>query len=198
MAGASDSQSWLDNNARITLSDNWRLRVTQEARFTELPYGNHFLWNFSLGVGRSLPANTSLSLAYKREVADLGPFTISENRYQIDFGWKRSFLRKSSFDTRLRSEYRTFEQSSVENRFRFRLRLRLKTSLSLGRLRLKPFIADELFADTRNDRLDRNRFSLGTYFVINSHLDILLGYLRQDTDHLGTVHSLLTGVSLNF
>ncbi len=198
IATASDSQSWLDNNASITLNDKWRLLVTQEARFVEIPYGNHFLWNFSLGAGRTLPGNMSLAAAYKREVTDIGPITISENRYQVDFGWKRNFLRKSSFDTRLRTEYRTFEQSALENRFRVRLRLRLKTAISLGRLRLKPFIADEGFADSRTDKLDRNRFSLGTEFVVNSHLDILLGYLRQDTDDLGTIHTLLTGVTLRF
>ena len=195
-APASETQSWFGNSLTFGLSDAWRLEVTQELRSDGLDYGDRFLRNWSLGAARSLPRNTYLGVSFKRERADKVGFTRTENRLTLEGGWKKVLLSGVSVDTRFRSEIRRFENDRSKNHIRYRVRARLRRKLEVFERRIGLFVWSELFG--KSETVDRNRFSLGTTVRLVRHTEVLVAYLRQDTDDKGAVNALKTGFKLSF
>jgi len=193
-----DDQGWINNSLTIKIDPKFSLKMTNETRCYDLTYKDPFLKNFQAGLVYSLPKNFYVAFLYKRESTDKQVYQLKENRLTFEGGWKFDLDKKTSFDARFRTEIRSFEKSLSENHLRFRFRLRLRTKVDIGQLHLKPFIATEPFADTIVDDIFRNRFYLGTVFVLTKNVDLVVNYIRQDTKGKDTNHILNTGFELKF
>ncbi|MBN2246064.1 MAG: DUF2490 domain-containing protein [Candidatus Aminicenantes bacterium] len=191
-----EDQGWINNEIKFNVNEKWDLAFSNEGRFNEITYQNPYLKNWQAGVLYSLPKNFYLGLRYKRETSDEVLFVLSENRVTLETGWKKRLGERLNFDLRFRTEIRDFEKELSDDHLRFRFRVRLTTSLKIGNLHLKPFIATEPFGDTLSDEIFRNRFYLGTSFVLSEKVDLIINYIRQDTKDKETVHILNTGFDI--
>lgn len=196
---AADTQAWFTNGAKITLAGKWALKITQEARTQRKDYDDTFLRNASIGLFRDLPVGFYIGTSYKREEADLASLDIAENRYTLEGGWKRAFRPALTLDTRFRVEDRNFDDSRLNDFTRLRLRVRLRTRVSPGKLKLKPFVSLEAFSDrTDRDRIERVRYHVGTAFVVGKHVELHVGYLRQERFNRPDVNAFNAGIELIF
>jgi len=192
-AGA-EEQNWLTNSASLAVGGGWSLRLTHERRATGLEYGGGFLDNGSVSLLRRLGAGATVAVGYLRESARRG----IEDRLEVDAGLHRRLSDGLDLDTRLRLERREFARVGVADGFRGRLQLRLRSRARIGRLKLRPFVSGEVFADAASQRVSENRLILGTTLPAGPHADWLIGYLRQDARGRPSVHALNTGLDLRF
>jgi len=193
-----EDQGWINNSLTLTVDKKVSLKFTNEIRCHEITFTDGFLHNWQGGVVWKFSSHTYVAALYKRETTDKETFNLQENRFTLESGWKLALTRKTSFDARFRTEIRGFENDRADNHLRFRLRLRFTTQVTLGKLVLKPFIATEPFADTIADKINRNRFYLGTAVPLSVHVVWVVNYMRQDTSGKDPLHVLNTGVELKF
>lgn len=191
-----EDQGWINNEIKFNVNENWDLALSNEGRFNEITYQNLYLRNWQAGVLYSLPKNLYIGFRYKRETSDETLFVLSENRFTLETGWKKRIGEKLNFELRLRTEIRDFEKELSADHLRFRFRIRFTTSLKIGDLHIKPFIATEPFSDTLSDEIFRNRFYLGTAFVLSEKIDLIINYIRQDTKGRETIHILNSGFNI--
>jgi hypothetical protein len=195
---ADDGQAWLNNSVTFKIDSHLSLKLTQEARYNEVMYMDSYLHNWQGGFVYKLPKNFYAAFLYKREHTEKSDFTLAENRFTLESGWKTKVDKDLDFDCRFRTEIRRYDENLSENHLRFRLRVRLKGKINIGSLQLKPFIATEPFADTINDSIFRNRFYLGTTFPVSKKVEFVVNYIRQDTKDKDTIHILNSGIDLKF
>lgn len=198
---ASD-QGWNTKSLSLKANDKLTLTLSQESRYQELTYlGSSFLSNVQAGFVYKLPRNLYFGLAYKREHQEKSTFTSYDNRIIVDSGRKTNLLGDLNLDTRLRFEFRNYEQPQVEDHVMYRLMFKFSYKLKLGNLSLSPFIATEPFGDTKDDTqqfINRHRLYAGTGISLMEHVGLVVNYIRQDLKDNETLHVLSTGVKLSF
>lgn len=192
------SQAWLNNSATFSISTKLSLRLSHEIRNLDIAYSNPYLKNVAGGLVFHLPKNFYIAAVYKREHVEIQDIVYSENRLQLEAGWKTKVAKKMDFDIRFRTEIREFEEELPEDHLRFRLRLRLKTELSIGKLKLKPFIATETFGKTKVYTVQKNRLYIGTMIPLSEHVEFGLSYVWLAIRDAESIHILLSGFELKF
>ena len=97
---------------------------------------------------------------------------------------------------RLRYQYNFDKELTI-----WRNSTRITKAFKLGKLEISPFIEDEIFYDTEQDKLNENWASTGISLVINKYANIGISYLL-DTKRKGNDWSyanvLVTSFSLKF
>jgi hypothetical protein len=144
------------------------------------------------------PKNFYFSTVYKREHVEFQDLIYNENRIILEAGWKPKFSPKLDFDIYFRTEIREFEEDLPEDHVRFRFRLMLKTMLNIGKLKLKPFIANETFGKKKIYTVQKNRFYVGTKIPLGEHVEFALSYIWLAARDLESVHILYSGFELKF
>jgi hypothetical protein len=192
------SQAWFKNTATFTLSSKWSLKLSHETRNLDIAYSNPYLKNVAGGFVFHLPKNFYFSTVYKREHVEIQDIVYNENRFQLEAGWKTKVAEKLDFDIYFRTEIREFEEELQEDHLRFRLRLRFKTLLSIGKLKLKPFIANETFGKTKINTVQKNRFYVGTMIPLSEHVEFGLSYIWLATRGAESIHIFHSGFELKF
>jgi hypothetical protein len=142
---------------------------------------------------------------YKREHVDImGEFlnveddiVLDEDRFTLQGTWKAALAKDLSFDARLKTEFRSFNEEE-SNHTRFRLRLRLKYDTHIGSLKIKPFVATETFGKTKVYTVQKNRLYLGSIFPLGSHVELIVNYIWLNARDLGDIHIINTGFDLKF
>jgi hypothetical protein len=157
-----------------------------------------YLTNWQGGLVYDFAEKFYAAVLYKRENTRKTAFTLAENRFTLEGGWKTELRKDLTVDCRLRTEIRNFDDGLENNHLRFRFRIRFKSKLKIGKLNLEPFIATEPFADNLKNSVFRNRFYLGTYIVIRKNVKLNIGYIRQDTRDKETLQILNSGVDIKF
>lgn len=195
---AADNQGWINNSLTLSVDKKVSLKFTNEIRMHEITFADDFLHNWQGGVVWKASSSTYVAALYKRETTNKGTYNLQENRLTLETGWKLALTQKTRFDVRFRTEIRGFDDDRADNHLRFRLRFRFTTQVALGKLVLKPFIGTEPFADTIADKINRNRFYLGTAIPLSAHVVWVVNYIRQDTSGKDPLHVLNTGVELKF
>ncbi|MGD9898113.1 MAG: DUF2490 domain-containing protein [Calditrichaceae bacterium] len=198
---ASD-QGWNTKSLSLKANDKLTLALSQESRYQELTYlGSSFLSNVQAGFIYKLPHNLYFGLAYKREHQEKSTFTSYDNRIIVDSGRKTNLVGNLNLDTRLRFEFRNYEQPQVEDHMMYRLMFKFSYKLKFGNLNLTPFIATEPFGDTKEDTqqfINRHRLYAGTGISLMEHVGFVVNYIRQDLKDNETLHVLSTGIKLSF
>lgn len=197
-SSAQDTQFWLANSLTYGLKTAWQLKITQELRAGELARSDILLRNWSLGVGRSLPRNLHFAVSYKREWEEKVGFTRKENRLVLDGGWKNGLTPEVTFDVRLRSEFRRFEDNRATNHSRYRIRIRFRRRVKNRGRSMTPFVWTEIFSNPNSvEGFARVRSSLGANVRLSPRAAMQVGYLRQDVDDGDSIQALKLGFDLN-
>lgn len=193
-----EGQGWLHNSLNLTIERHIYLTIKSQIRTHDVSFQDSFLYFLEGGLGYKLPENFFIAANYRRQTSKSGDRQVNENRYVLDAGWKANLNKTFSFDWRFRSEIRTFERGSDVNHVRLRLYARLTANIKIGYLKLKPFIAEEPFWDTKHDAFSQNRLYLGSTFPLGDKVDFVISYLRQDLKGKDTNHIIYAGFSLKF
>lgn len=195
---ADSSQAWLNNSATFSINPKWDFKLTQEIRCLDVSYADPFMYNWAGGIVYGLPKNFYVGVYYKREHTDVLDILADENRYTLEWGWKTGLVKNLSFDFRMKTEIREFEQQAVDDHLRFRFRLRLKYKTQIGNFKITPFIASETFGKTKVYTVQKNRFYVGTYLPVGSKVEFIISYLWLYTTGKESIHILNAGVDLKF
>ncbi len=201
-AAEAKNQGWVNNSITLGVTDHIGVKFSRESRFGKTSdLGQPILKNLQIGVAVTLPAGLKAGFAYKRESEEKSSFVSSENRYVGEASFGKKVFNVLRPDVRVRFEQRTYEQAGLEEHLRYRLRLRIKGDIQISKLALSPFIATELFGDTKRtteDFLNRNRFFIGTEIPVHKSVKLVINYIRQDTIDKESINILNTGVDLKF
>jgi hypothetical protein len=116
------------------------------------------------------------------------------------------------FDTTAKIPLKEFFDLKIIDRFRyqynfdkeltvFRNSTRLTKSFKIKNLELSPFIEDEIFYDTKLDKLNENWASAGVSLALNKYANIGMSYLldtKKKGDDWVYANVLVTSLSLKF
>jgi hypothetical protein len=193
-----EGQGWFNNSLNLTINNKFSLMLKSQIRTHNISFQDPFVYILEGGAGYKLPKNFHLATYFRRQTSESGNRQVYENRYTLETGWKTKLNKTFSFDWRFRTERRSFEQNADVNHFRFRLYIRFTVNVKLGELKLKPFVVEEPFWDTKVDAFSQNRFYLGTAVPLNEKVEFILSYLRQDLKNKEPNHVLFTGFNLRF
>jgi hypothetical protein len=193
-----EGQGWLNNSLNLTIDNDFYLILKSQIRTHEVTFQDPFLYFLETGLGYRLPKNFFFSVNYRRQTSKSAFHYVYENRYSLDAGWKAQINKTFGFDWRFRSEIRIFEQDEEVNHLRLRLYTRLTANAKIGDLKLKPFIAEEPFWDTKADAFSQNRLYLGSTFPLTEKIEFVISYMRQDQKGKDTNHILYAGFNLKF
>ena len=192
------SQAWLTNSATFSLSSRLDLKIVQHGRYLDITYSNPYLKNIQGGILFKLPKNFYFATMYRRDHVEIRDSIYNENRITLEGGWKTELTDKLDFDIRFRTEIREFEEALPEDHLRFRLQLRLKTELNIGKLKIKPYIANETFGKKKIYTVQNNRFYVGTTIPLSEHVEFELAYIWLSTRNAESIHILHSGFALKF
>lgn len=176
-----DFQIWHTEDQEVKVVKNTTYTMEEEFRYGgdahELYY-HHYDWGIVYDVTKYL----SLGAAY-RQVYDLksGKFK-EENRPHVTATVKWALCGFDCED-RNRFEYRHFRYQDDEVRYRNKLTIKLPWKLT--RFNVRPYVADEVFADLNNAAFVRNRFYSGMGFELNKNLKGEVYYMLQSSKNPG-------------
>ncbi|UCE43324.1 MAG: DUF2490 domain-containing protein [Candidatus Aminicenantes bacterium] len=188
----------MKNSATFTLSSKWSLKLSHETRNLDITFSNPYLKNVAGGFVFHLPRNFYFATVYKRAHVEIQDIVYNENRYILEAGWKTKVTKKLDFDIYFRTEIREFEEEFPEDYLRFRMRLQLKTMLSIGKLKLKPFIANETFGKTKIYTIQKNWLYIGTMIPLSDHVEFGISYMWLATRDAESIHILYSGFQFLF
>ena len=101
-----------------------------------------------------------------------------ENQPNINVTLKGKLL-GLDLSNRERFEYRDLEDN--EDVWRYRNKVTAKLPLELTGLKLKPYLADEIFITLNDDNIDKNRMYAGVSFKLTKNLNGDVFYLWQSS-----------------
>jgi len=179
-----DFQFWSTASASFKVTDNWGGKFEEEFRFgddaSQLYYQHSDLGFVYRGLADWLDVGLNFRLVFEKNSA--GQWK-QENRPHLNATFKGK-LNGVSVSNRSRFEYR--DREDKKDVWRYRNKLTVKLPIELTELKLKPYIADEIFVDFEGAGVNRNRFYAGLSAPISKRLDGGLYYLWQSSKSAGT------------
>lgn len=189
----SDWESWNDYSLNIPVSSDVSLKVTSEYRIME-NFNNYYANFIDIGFDWKVGENFVFGYYTRKISSKSGDLWNGELRPHLNgtLSWELGGI---SLDNRSILEYRI---KSSEPFFRLRDRLRLKFP-EIGLLKIKPFIADEIFYDLEINEMNRNRIYAGFGFPLTEGLSAYLSYILQsDKTGSGWAGTNILDFSLKF
>ena len=178
-----DFQYWSTAGASFDINKDWKVNFDEEFRLGE--NGGHLYYQHSdLGfVYKGLADWMELGLNYRQvfEKDNKGTWR-RENRPHLNVTLKGQ-LAGLDVSNRARLEYR--DRESRHNLWRYRNKVTLKLPQELTALKLKPYLADEIFIDLDGVGYNRNRFYSGVSFKLTKGLKGEIYYLWQSSRSSG-------------
>jgi hypothetical protein len=174
-----DFQYWSTAKFSFDLSKDWKIDFSEEFRFGD-DGGELYHYFSDLGFTyRSLAEWIDVGFNFRliKERADSDSEWKSENRPHINVSLKGKLF-DLGLTNRSRFEYRDREDN--DDLWRYRNKTTVKFPLELTALKLKPYIAEEIYVDMTGDNIiNRNRFYSGLSFKLSKNLDSNIFYLWQ-------------------
>jgi len=176
------------------INKDWKCTFQEEFRFGD-DAGEFYYHHSDLGfVYKGSPAWVELGFNY-RQIFDRGDSEgewKQENRPHLNVTLKGRLF-DLDMSNRSRFEYR--DREDKEDLWRYRNKFTVKLPLELTELKLKPYVADEVFIPLNDDNITRNRIYAGVSFTVLEDITGEVFYLWQssrsdgdwkDTNVLGT------------
>ena len=192
-----DFQYWSNANASVKLNKNWTAVFEEELRLGDdggrLYYHHSDLGFLYSGFAKWLDVGFNFREVFEE---DSGGEWRQEHRPHLNAILKSKLL-GCDFSSRSRFEYR--DRENQKDLWRYRNKFTFKLPLELTSLKLKPYVADEIFIPLNNDNIDRNRFYSGVTFNLSKNIKADIFYLWQASKSGGDwkdVNAL--GTSLKF
>ncbi len=172
-----DFQYWSNAGASVKLSKNWTATVEEELRMGG-DAGRLYYHHSDLGFLYSGLADW-LDVGFNyREVFE----TDSSGKWRQEHRPHLNVILKSKlfgldFSNRSRFEYR--DRENQKDLWRYRNKTTVKLPFELTSLKLKPYVADEIFIPLNDDNIERNRLYSGVTFNLLENLKADIFYLWQ-------------------
>lgn len=181
------------NNFDVELNKDWKTVFQQEMHFGNdgghLYYQHYDLGLIYKGLGDWIDVGLNFRKGFKEDSAD---DWLQENRTHLNVTLKQK-LGDIDVSMRNRLEFRDFE--NAEDRWRYRNKVTFKLPYELTSLKLKPYIADEIFINLNEEGYSANRLYGGLSFKLFDNIKTSVFYFwqssranpgRNDTHAIGT------------
>ncbi len=166
-----DFQFWISQSISGKINDSWSMKLTNEERFGD-DAQQHYRHHSDLGISHKIDDRWKVGFHFRYITEKKSSGWQYEHRYYANATYK--FLFKGfDMSNKVQAEFRHKDNNDF---YRFRDKL----TINLPQIGIfKPFIADEVFTDTEEEKLNRNRLYIGIKNKINDNLYAKAYYLWQ-------------------
>ena len=172
-------QWWSTAGVSYDINKDWKVTFEEEFRLGD--DGGHLYYHHSdLGfVYKSLADWIDLGFNYRQafEKDNKGEWR-EENRPHLNITLKGKLFDLDLSD-RSRFEYR--DRENKKDLWRYRNKFTVKFPLELTKLKLQPYLADEVFINFDEEGYNRNRLYSGASFKLSKNLEGNIFYLWQSS-----------------
>jgi hypothetical protein len=189
-----DFQYWSSAKVSFDINKDWQCNFEQEYKFGD--DAGEFYYNHSdLGfVYKSFADWIDLGFNYRlafERAGSAGEWK-QENRPHLHVTFKGTLF---DLDVSDRSRFEFRDREDKEDHWRYRNKVTVKVPLELTGLKLKPYLADEVFIPLNDDNISKNRIYAGVSFKVLENMTGEIFYLWEtsrstgfwkDTNVLGT------------
>jgi hypothetical protein len=174
-----DFQYWGTAEIAFDVNKDWRITFQEELRFGESAGNLYYQHTETQIVYRGLADWIDVGLGYRQvfEENSSGEWK-QENQPNLNITL-RSKLLGLDVSNRARFEYRDLEDR--DNLWRYRNKVAVKFPLELTKLKLQPYVADEIFIPLNDDNVNKNRFYAGVSLKLTKNLKGELYYLWESS-----------------
>ena len=176
-------QWWTAATASFDVAEDWSGKLSQEFRLGDdggnLYYEHTDLAFTYTGLTEGIDAGVGFRLIYEKNSSDDYK---RENRPHFNVTFKGKLFDWSVSDRNM-FEYR--DKDNKEDVWRYRNKVTIKFPVELTALKIKPYIADEIFLTMNDDKVDRNRLYFGGSVGITENLSADLFYMWQSSNSGG-------------
>lgn len=193
-----DFQWWTSAGASFDINKDWKCAFEDEFRLGD-DAGEFYYHHSDLGfVYGSLADWIDLGFNYRQifERTDSEGEWKQENRPHLNVTLKGKFL-GLGVSNRARFEYR--DREDQEDHWRYRNKFTIKAPVELTELKLKPYVADEVYVPLNDDNISRNRLYAGVSFDVFENMTGEVFYLWQSSRSSGDWNDInVLGTRLKF
>ena len=174
-----DLQYWSTASASFDIDKDWKFTFKEEFRFKES--GGHLYHHYSdFGfVYKSFADWIDIGVNYRQvfEEDSKGKWR-EENRPHLNVTLKGKLFDLDLSD-RSRLEYR--DRENKKDVWRYRNKFMMKIPLEFTKLKLQPYLADEVFINLDKEGYNRNRLYSGVAFKLSKNVKGEIYYLWQSS-----------------
>lgn len=170
---------WQTTGISLDVNKDLAIHVEQEFRVGRQNV-NPYLYSINLGlVYKSLADWVDIGFDFKKEYEkdNNGKFR-QENRPHLNVTLKGRLF-DLGLSSRSRFEYR--DREDKKNLWRYRNKVTLKLPLALTKLKLTPYLADEVFINLDGEGFNKNRLYSGVSFDLSKHMKGSVYYMWQSS-----------------
>jgi hypothetical protein len=175
---ATGFQWWSTAASKVDITSDWYTAVEEEFRLDDDSGLYYHHWDVGLGYS-GLAEWVDLSFNFRQvyQEDDDGEWR-QENQPHVNVTFADTFA-GIACSTRSRFEFR--DRLGGEDNWRYRNKVTFGLPWELAPLKLKPYLADEVFIDMDGEGYSRNRFSAGGVLALAKGIKLDLYYLWQST-----------------
>ena len=157
-ARASDQQVWLTQGAEMKMGETWKAGGNQEFHLEDNTGELGVYW-VEVFVADKLAPHWDAGLAYRQQYSRSSDDDWREENRPYAYATLKWKWWDQSFTDRNMVEYRRIESQDDQIRYRNKLGVEFNTHGTAWELR--PYLADEIFADAQSDNFLKNRIYAG-------------------------------------
>lgn len=167
-----DWQIWIGESATKSLDESWALKVSEEQRYGDSAH-KFYRHHLDLGLIKKISKKLKVSFHFRYISEKKRGEYLEEYRpyVNLSYKWKLAGLNLTS---KVQVEFRDQEHNDF---YRFRKKL----TLSLPKVgdSIRPYISDEIFIDSEQESINRNRLTIGSKIRINKKWSCKVFYIWQ-------------------
>lgn len=192
-----DLQFWSTTVASFKVSEDWTAAVEEQLKFGN-DAGHLYYEHTDLGFTyKSFADWIDLSFNFKQVYLEQSDGHWSrENRPHFNITFKGR-LGSLDFSDRSRFEYR--DKDYGDDLWRYVNKLKVNLPYELTRLKLRPYVTDQVYINMDGSGFEKNRVYAGFNFKLSGDIESELYYMRQWSESLGHWDELnVLGLDLKF
>ena len=179
-----DFQYWSSAKVSFDINKDWQCNFEEEFKFGD-DAGELYYHHSDLGfVYRSFADWIDLGFNYRQisERADSEGQWSQENRPHLNITFKGTLFDLDVSD-RSRFDYR--DRENKRDHWRYRNKVTVKVPLELTGLKLKPYLADEVYIPLNDDNITKNKIYAGVSFKVLENMTGEIFYLWESSRSTG-------------
>jgi hypothetical protein len=179
-----DFQYWSSAKVSFDINKDWQCSFEEEFKFGD-DAGELYYHHSDLGfVYRSFADWIDLGFNYRQisERADSEGQWRQENRPHLNITFKGTLFDLDVSD-RSRFDYR--DRENKRDHWRYRNKITVKVPLELTGLKLKPYLADEVYIPLNDDNITKNKIYAGVSFKVLENMTGEIFYLWESSRSTG-------------
>ncbi len=186
-----DWQVWLTENAKAKINDQWCFSLTEEERYGD-DASYFYRHHTDLALISKIDKNWKASFHFRYISEKKKGEWLEEYRPYVNLTYTFP-VGELKISNKVQFEYRHQEHNEF-----YRFRDKLKLSLPKMGI-LSPYIGEEIFIDTENEKINRNRLTVGTKISLTKKTSLDIYYLWQTDekkDHWKDTN--IVGIKISF